>query len=429
VLCRYLLCNRRLATSSATGFTAIHPIVLHPAHKGSRRPVAVCTVAEMENAIGLDPSEIRGTISLPLIINGSLTSSSLGGRANDSIDRLFDNESKETLAAAVGIVSYRILSICGFVWKDADTAFNICQNVWNCVVYALVFLPVYYIGIKTYVTFILNNEGAPPKIYWVITFASVVQWIGVTVGTYCNRSRLRRKCFDGEVCALQSTRLVSWILIIVAIVGTLIFPCVSLSSVFTSLMYLVLFIPSVVVNGINIHFVIADATYATCFLVRLSDITRAGRMISLQEVEYVRAKIRGIVSSGRVATTAIMTAAIANLLCLLVTSVLFSNDQKLVAFYFCLVYFKEIVFAAVGLYYAACVNEAAKDLVGVLGERMAGKSYVEAAATGLILHSLQACPVEFPVVGMILTRKDVALRLSIWVFGVALSFASKSIEK
>jgi hypothetical protein len=336
------------------------------------------------------------------------------------------DESKDTLTDSLGATSYWFLCLCGFVWKDKITLPNLCLNIWVCVVYILMCAPELYLFIQSSVAGTDSNEQ---PIFWVFLFALLFQSAGIMLSSYFNSTRLRRKHSANEMAAFKSMQLASSISVAVVIIGTIAYPCTVASR--DPIVFIMAFLPQLIVGGANVHFLLTDARYTQTCIYKLIDMATAGQHITIADVKLVHTRVQRIVSDGSLPATAIMSTALVNLLCLFAATVLYAGNELEVVYYFFVLFFKEIVFAVVGLYYAGCANEASRELIRVLGARILAQpssESLESAHIIPILNSLQACPIEFPVVGMVLTRKDVAFRFSIWCFGVLLSFASKSIH-
>jgi hypothetical protein len=381
----------------------------------------------MEAAVGLDSSEIRPTISLV-----HLNSSSQGNllltvdapNRNTESNLLTDMEeelSKDLLADSVDSTTYRILCVVGFVWRDPNSIPNVLRNIWNCVALLTVFNPMFFVVDFAQLT--------RQSIWGVLMFAVFVQSVGVGMCTYLNVCRLRNRYIGDEPSIFCSAGRVTWISISVAAIGTVLLPVIADLAHSRPMYFILEVFPSVVISGINIQFIILDSNHARCLVLHLVNMARTGEQLSMEEINRVCCSINRIVNKSFHATTAIMLAALTNLLCIFVLAIFLHRSGMLMVVYLsCIFLFKEIVFAVVGLYYAAYVNESVAELTIIMGNklRLANmSSSADSRQISLALQSLQACPIKFPIVGMVLTRKDVAVRIGLWAFSVALSLFTK----
>jgi hypothetical protein len=394
----------------------------------------------MEVAVGLEPSEVRSTISLinfsrPTEDNSSLLNadaSNMGSTVTESSGSPFvvcteEELSKDLLMDALRGYSYWVLCVSGFIWKDPDGIRNFFLCIWNVALFSAASA----FSIGAFLSLFMTRHTATS--HYVLLCAVVVQSIGVSVGTVLNVRRLRRKYYNDQVVAFNSAQKSTWLSILIAFTGMFTIPAIDLSlkNTVTGLVFIIC-IPSVVQNGINIQFVLADSNLARCLVRDLVQKVRKGESVSLLEIKCLRNKVHRIVDESFYATTAVMLAALSNLLCLFVLVVFVDRSNVvLVLFQSCLFLFKEIIFAIVGLYFASLVNEAAAELTWEIGEKLTYvdlNSFNDSRQMSFVLHSLQACPIQFPIVGMVLKRKDVALRVGLWVFSVLLSLFAKIIH-
>jgi hypothetical protein len=388
----------------------------------------------MESAVGLDSAEIRNSIVPLQAINNQIEEgwdskqtlnpigavSSKGDKSSSAQTRDWrdDDESKGIFVEAVGRMYY-VFCISGFVWKGEISFRSSVHVIWNFLVYVLVMSPGLFV---CFVVAILFPDTSKFLVFWLVAASLLLQSAGIVLSTYWNSVRLSRKASSMELNSFWSTQSTSVVSVAVAIVATFLIPGMLAHSVLHEALLL---LPSILVNGINIQFLLADATVAFELLRKVTRQARSGN-IAFQDVELVRLKISEIVENGFLPTTAIMATALGNILCFFVIAVIREQETIEIVVYFFLVFFKEIVFAIVGLYYAACVNEAVQELKYTLGLKLSVPS--NCSHVSPILHYLQVCPINFPVCGMVLTRKDVAIRFAVWVFGVVVSFVARLVK-
>jgi hypothetical protein len=191
-----------------------------------------------------------------------------------------------------------------------------------------------------------------------------------------------------------------------------------------------------VILGGNVLFILVDADCANSILQKLIDEASREDSLSLYNVDNSAREIKSVIGRSFLSSNAIVLTALINVLIVFVFVVL--NDvrdwsQYLVVFSFL---GREIVAAVVCLYWVALVNEKYDAQVRKIGSQLAEECLrprmvpdspsIKSQELNSLLNILVSNPIQYPLVGMVLRRKDVMVRFGIWVFGVLLSVATKS---
>jgi hypothetical protein len=386
----------------------------------------------MECAVGLEPSQISTALSLPFIINHGMHSDThddyLDDAGKSNSGKEF-HELKSSLVESLDRITYAIFCVCGLVWKDNDTSSNILHNTWNCILPVIMAAPA--IGLTVAFKYYRPSEPKVVFYYSVLLFSCWFQAVAVILSNVRNGFRLRLRCNAGEITSFQKVRLPTLISVFLAVIGTVLVPFSLHDGHELAILTTGVFVPLAIVNAINLQFLLADAHYANTLLMKMATIA-SETSFSLHDVDFVRAEVSRIVDKGFVSATSLIVCALVNLACFLIIVLLFAFDQLNDFFVY---FFREIVFALMGLYYVACANEAAKHCMYMLGRQLtAGHlpstilSTAEVTRISIILQSMQSCPIEFSLVSMVLTRKDVVVRFGLWLAAVVLSLVSRAIH-
>jgi hypothetical protein len=374
----------------------------------------------MQSAVGLEPSEISATISLPVVnrvLHGDSVCDTYFDPENYTVctNEECSDELKYSLLQSLDSTTYGIFCICGLVWKENNTLSSILHNGWNCLVFAVVAAPaIYTLSLSPLA---LASSAKLSFYFSIISFALWFQAIAIVLSNYKNGVRLHLKINALEIASFESVKMVTWISTLTATLGTIAMPIyfsISYHADSQALLFsVVMLFPLAVVNGINFQFLLADAHYGYTVLKKMAT-GAEGHLLSLRDVDFVRAQVNRVVDRGYFSATSLMACALINMFCIFIIVLLLGYSDALLFDFFAL-FFKEIVFALIGLCFVAFVNEASRECVCVLGRRLAAQRNLSAhdMRISLILQSLQSCPIEFSLVHMVLTRKDIAVRFEI----------------
>jgi hypothetical protein len=345
--------------------------------------------------------------------------------SKDVMDRESSVE-KASWLDALGWNSYVFLCICGLIWKPNSSASNILLNCWNVFIIITTFLPVLY-----FIACVMFNQYSESEeiVSFIFMGTVFVQCVGALVGTFYNAFRVPsyRENVDADhilkvtVVALA----VSFFLSVFFVLG---FSLESLGDFLAVFGFQVLLAPSV---GGSFYFMLLDAYSA---LARIEDLTRMVQnngSLTLREVKAARLSVHAIVSLGFIPNSVVMATALCNVAATFVFVILrgYFPSEGVMLVMITIAFSKEIIVALVGLWIIGQVNEASTRLAVVVTNHMTMKVLEESLEAGqslaMVLNSLQADPIKFPITGMVLTRKDVALRFGLWLFGILLSSAER----
>jgi multisubunit Na+/H+ antiporter MnhG subunit len=146
----------------------------------------------MQSAVGLEPSEISATISLP-VINRVLHGDSVCDTyhvdlENPTICNSGEcEELKYSLLQSLDSTTYMILCICGMVWEENENnaLCGILRNGWNYIVLMLVTAPTIFI-LESFFSRAHYFSVRQTFYECVILFASCFQAIAIDLSNYRN---------------------------------------------------------------------------------------------------------------------------------------------------------------------------------------------------------------------------------------------------
>jgi hypothetical protein len=338
--------------------------------------------------------------------------------ANVATRDLMDSleESDKTLLSMLNTPSHYFLALCGMVWDSPRGLIT----AWMCRVWSFCVLAEvgYCYGGESYQ--LLQHPGVSQKLCIPIAAALLLQLVGILVGTQHNSRRLWTKCRKYEPTAFSSSLRVTILLALVLSVITML--QYKLDSFVVGVAYVV---PCFVLAA-NVYFLLVDASVCQQILRECVAAANDGRLTT-DMVSVARAEISDRIETGFVANTAIMATALANKLAIFVIVIIVPDGFVGTLFDIIGFLMREVVIAIVGLWSVALVNEEYDKLVFAAGS-------IAHEATGSNKHldnslvlNLLTCPINFPLAGMTLRRKELLLRFSIWLFGILLSVATKSL--
>jgi hypothetical protein len=172
----------------------------------------------------------------------------------------------------------------------------------------------------------------------------------------------------------------------------------------------------------NSHFLFVDAKVVSALVSCLTYRLSTYNSLNVEDVSKVRKIVSKTVKVGFVGSSALIGVALLNVG---VSFGLFIFVEDTAALLTIAAYFlKEVVIAAFGLYYAACANEQYYSVIRTLGRICETPKLSQLTDNHQNSNSLQvliARPIQFPLVGLSLTRKDVIVRFSLYLFSMLLS--------
>jgi hypothetical protein len=376
----------------------------------------------------LSSSEVQSPFGSAALIAGS-DSRTIEANSFSVFEFEDAKDSFQNSIATVSSSAYLLLCCCGLVWKDWNGVGNFMHNLvmaWFCFLGPLA--PAAQ----------LANSGSSERTNAPIRHeaARFIQYVGLAISTYFNARRLSSRCRRYEVDNMCLTVPITTKTIICAIVCTVI-PALpiyndvpgDLFAVIIALLIIFIFF-----LGGNLQFMLTDAESSHQILQNLTKRLARNGSVSLVEVQVARKEIERIVDNGNAANTAIMATALINVLCVFIVSILLNAGVFGLIEVSCLVFFKEVIVAMVGLYWIASVNDESQRFVKLVGESLTTRRLLreldvdQITDMTIILHSLQTNPIRFQITGMVITRREVAFRFSAWLFGTVLSAVSKLIK-
>jgi hypothetical protein len=334
--------------------------------------------------------------------------------------------------------SYRLLCLAGMVHNHHSIYIQWLLRCWSgCVVLLLIVLLI--LNADRLLTSTGAGYGFTVANILCAT-AALFQVLGILTGMVFNCRRLRSKYQTYELLGFERmqrvTRRVVVVIIVVSSLPIVAYYQFTLSETANALLFIEGLIASVMLGG-NLMFLLADASVACHNLQSLLHDVDAGKELSMQKVANVRVEFKRVVHQGFYGSTAIVGSALLNVLTAFALTIV--TTDSVIALFMEMTYllFREITVSVVGLYYVAKVNEDFDELVRLLTEEISRKCCLDTAdverpsvtimKANIILNSIVANPIKFPLAGMTLRRRDVLFRFGIWLFGVLLSASTKQI--
>lgn len=270
----------------------------------------------------------------------------------------------------------------------------------------------------------------------VLWAALCIQYIGILVSTFKNAVRMQSMFVAQEVEHHKNAFSANVCTTVVAILPSILLVPFALPQAprYAWAIAIIMFVCECLNIGGNMHFLCVDARMALSKLLKnaaTSKNTDVDLPITVESVENVRKEVHAIVSRGLVPNNALMITALSNVGAAFALFII-ADDVNVLCMIVCFL-FKEVIVAVVGLVHVALVNEAYHSVIGALGDRMFQHCCSEKGSQSaehklqlcLTFQNLQAKPITFPLSGMVLTRREVAFRFGMWLFGVILSTAKK----
>jgi hypothetical protein len=263
---------------------------------------------------------------------------------------------------------------------------------------------------------------------YITTTAFTLQWVSLILCFWNNAHRLNAKCSKLELMMHSKTLLLTLSTGVIATTVSLISVPFAAATTAKSTTWLGaswgmigVFITCLFLAA-NSHFVFVDAKVVSCLISSLTSRLARYNTLNVEDVNIIRKDIDNRLKAGFVASSALVGIALINVVISLGLFVFVDDTDTLllIAAYF----LKEVVVASFGLYFAARANEQYHTLVHSLGQVVETSKMTQMADNQQVSVSLQALiatPIQFPLVGLNLTRKDVIVRFSLYLFSMLLS--------
>jgi hypothetical protein len=332
----------------------------------------------------------------------------------------------ESLMNAVDMGSLVLFVVCGLIWRKSDETnilVSVLHLVWNVFVLGLMALGY---GIYSYECFRFGSlSGA------LVGIAVILQGLGLYISTCYNILRLRGKYVDGEPKVFRE---VLPAIIFLGVAMTLIsVPILHYPGepLLLTLLFMFVFIIGNFLLAANVMFVCVDARFCSRMLEGLYLLGSTHGLLQQNQVEVVRIEIRRRSKDGYIVHTAIITAALANVVSAFAVEIIIekiSMDNFIL--YITTFLFRGLFVSLATFWNGALVNEMFDRLVQKVGARMSvsihGAFGYDQYKDCALVVSLQSQPLTFSLAGMTLRRSDVLFRFGIWLFGTLVGAASKS---
>jgi hypothetical protein len=103
------------------------------------------------------------------------------------------------------------------------------------------------------------------------------------------------------------------------------------------------------------------------------------------------------------------------------------SDSAGVVFYIIAAMSREVIYAVIGFWFVALVNEKSQELTKKLSKRVLVNA-IESSVSQLKVYVIaNADPISFPLAGMKLTRRDITFRFLIWLTGLFIGIARQNL--
>jgi hypothetical protein len=315
-----------------------------------------------------------------------------------------------------------VLGLGVLLWRPCRISFrDVMQNALMVLVLCLLS--------ATAVATLRANSVVDTAAHLALSLGLILQVIGFLVGAYSTSRRLRRRCklYENEAYYPGFCAALACITITVVAIGAASFIFFRAQQSLAWLVFPVLSTLLSIGIGAASSFIFMDAFCANAILKEAINQLRSTMPVDPIVIETIANEVNCIVNNGFITNSAVTVVALMNVVIIFVIVVTARVNLNIVMGQAFVWLSKEVIFAVAILYSVACVNETSDEL-----NREVGVQYFKLDAKNLanrqrldelsqVLQYLMSNPVRFPIAGMILTRKDVALRFGIWGFGLLLS--------
>jgi hypothetical protein len=152
--------------------------------------------------------------------------------------------------------------------------------------------------------------------------------------------------------------------------------------------------------------------------------------ITVEEYIHVKAEIDNRVSKNKINNNIVMGMALINVIIVFVIFIISEqliSDSAGVVFYIIAAMSREVIYAVIGFWFVALVNEKSQELTKKLSKRVLVNA-IESSVSQLKVYVIaNADPISFPLVGMKLTRRDITFRFLIWLTGLFIGIARQNL--
>jgi hypothetical protein len=177
--------------------------------------------------------------------------------------------------------------------------------------------------------------------------------------------------------------------------------------------------------SVNLLFLIVDAKVSMSLLTSLTE----QDAITAEEYKRVKAEIDNRVSKNRTNNNIVMGVALTNVIIIffifMISDHIASSLQKLLALLAGMS--REILFAVIGFWFVALVNEKSNELTKKLSTRVLTSDIDSSVGQLKVYVTANADPISFRLAGMKLTRRDITFRFLIWLTGLFIGIARQKI--
>jgi hypothetical protein len=311
------------------------------------------------------------------------------------------------------------LTLCGVNWSKRPYYFPI---IWSVVVLLLV--SYYYIryGLVSFILFGLHSVFGT-LLYLSITLQGIAS-VFIIVHT---RERLYQIVNKIDLFVFPESRrmaVISLLVFFATYFPYLIYTGVDLT-INEGITLTLGVLTSSAVLSVNLLFLIVDSKVSMSLLTSLIE----QDSINVEEYTRVKAEIDNRISKNKDNNSIVMGMAIINVIIVFLIFIISEHIISYLELLFIILgaMSREVIYAVIGFWFVALVNEKSHELTKKLSKRVLVID-IDSSVNHLKVYVIaNADPISFPLAGMKLTRKDITFRFLIWLTGLFIGIARQKL--
>jgi hypothetical protein len=177
--------------------------------------------------------------------------------------------------------------------------------------------------------------------------------------------------------------------------------------------------------SVNLLFLIVDAKVSMSLLTSLTE----QDSITVEEYSRVKVEIDNRVSKNRTNNSIVMGMALTNVIIVFLMFIISEHIASNLTDIFIIIasMSREILYAVVGFWFVALVNEKSQEFTKKLSKKVLVGDPDSSANQVKVYIIASADPISFPLAGMKLTRRDIIFRFLVWLTGLFIGIARQKI--
>jgi hypothetical protein len=316
------------------------------------------------------------------------------------------------------------LTVCGVNWTKKPYYLPI---IWYVVVLLIVFT--FYIIYGPVSGIILAIQQGGFNVFILLQMGVTLQGIAAIFIVLHTRERMQQIVNKIDLFVFPETRKMSMICLLVFFATCFPYLVVSNIEVFESIqanfLLAVGHLASSALLSVNLLFLIVDAKVSMSLLTSLLQ----EDSIPVEEYNRVKAEIDNRVSKNRTNNSIVMGMALTNVILIFLEFIISEHLISTLYYIFVIIAMmsREVIYAVVGFWFVALVNEKSHELTKKLSKKVL-VSDIESSVHHLKVFAIaSADPISFPLAGMKLTRRDITFRFLIWLTGLFIGIARQKL--